>query len=252
MRISSTQDTEMNYLTCCVHGDSGSGKTTSLGTLPQDRTFIAIGERSAIPLREMDFKCTRFETWTELCNIVAAFIDPESIADKATRAVVDACTIFSLDSLSEASTCLKNHIVGVERRKLLSNRSGGATELPENIYEDLMTKEDWGLYLSKMLGIIRCLTQIKKHVIVTCRSAWRKDKDGHDTLRTMNLSGASALEAPAYFDLVLYMESVGSGEEEKRTWRTFNDGRIIAKDSTGKLVRYEDTDWGAVFTKILS
>jgi len=89
------------------------------------------------------------------------------------------------------------------------------------------------------------------HVIFTCVAAWAKDREGGETFRSPGLPGKTALKCPAYFDLVLHMESRGDGENNERVWRTFHDGRIIAKDATGILGKFEKTDWTHVFHKIL-
>ena len=53
-------------------------------------------------------------------------------------------------------------------------------------------------------------------------------------------------------DLVLHMESVNQGDgQNARVWRTYNDGRVIAKDASGALDHFEPADWAVVFTKIL-
>jgi hypothetical protein len=98
--------------------------------------------------------------------------------------------------------------------------------------------------------MLSALTHLRKHVIFTCLSDWRKNKDDRDVFRVPNLSGKSAHECPAYFDLVLHMEA-DEADDTRRVWRTFNDGRIIAKDASGVLDPFEEPNWTNVFKKIL-
>ena len=112
--------------------------------------------------------------------------------------------------------------------------------------------EDWGLYKTRILNMINHFCHLPLHIIVTCRAKWSEDKQGRSVLRTPNLSGKSAYECAAYFDEVLHMEA-NEGEDGKpgRVWRTFNDGRVIAKDASGILDPLEETNWTKLFTKIL-
>lgn len=252
MKLASTQDQEMNKLRALVYGDTGIGKTTSLGTLPVDKTAICIGERGAVPLRKKKYSVFQIAEWEDLRVILSYFLNPDDIEDGETKKVVAKTKILAFDGLSEISEMCMRQIVAVERKRLLSDRSGGRTDKPENIYEDLMTMEDWQLYRNRILNLISAFCHLPVHIIFTCLAGWSKDKQGGETIRSPNLSGKAARECGAYFDLVFHMESTGSDDgKETRVWRTANNGDVLAKDASGVLDELEPANWMAIFKKIL-
>ncbi|KKM70939.1 hypothetical protein LCGC14_1435590 [marine sediment metagenome] len=181
-----------------------------------------------------------------------AFGNPDAIKDDEIKAVVKSATLLVVEGLSECSEMCIRHIVQVERRKLAAERSEGARDRPQGVYEEQMTMEDWGLYKTRMTNLMSALCHLPIHVIVTCLEGWKEDKKGGVMLRTVNLSGQAAITAPAYFDLVLHMEADTDDDgEPRRVWRTATDGEIVAKDGSCVLDEFEPTDWTKLFKKIL-
>lgn len=252
MKMTTTKDEKLTKVRALLFGDSGIGKTTSLRTLPVENTIIAIGERGALPLRKHDYKAVIFNSWDDIRAIAGWFLAPDKIEDADAKKSVVSCRVLAIDSLSEISSMCMRHIVEVDRKKLISDRTRSSRDTPQGVYEDQMTMEDWGLYKTRMLRLVSTFCHLPVHLIFTCLAAWSKDKQGADTYRTPGLSGKAAFEAPAYFDEVFYMVSRGDGEENTRLWQTFNDGRILAKDASGALDPYEPADWTKVFKKILA
>lgn len=252
MKLRSTSDEELTKITALVIGTSGIGKTTSLGTLPEKGTVIACGERGMLPLRDRNYAVLPFTNWTEIYGLAMAFGNPDAIKDDEIKAVVKSATLLVVEGLSECSEMCIRHIVQVERRKLAAERSEGARDRPQGVYEEQMTMEDWGLYKTRMTNLMSALCHLPIHVIVTCLEGWKEDKKGGVMLRTVNLSGQAAITAPAYFDLVLHMEADTDDDgEPRRVWRTATDGEIVAKDGSCVLDEFEPTDWTKLFKKIL-
>ena len=251
LKLCSTSDMELQYIKALVYGDTGIGKTTSLRTLPEDRTLIALGERGAIPLRNKQFKVLRFGSWEDVRQIVGLFMSGVS-SDKTDmlKALVET-KVLVFDSLSEVSELCMQHILKVDRCALVSERTGSKRDTPANVYAELMGMEDWGLYRQRMRNFLATLAHLPVHVICTCQSAWSKDKTGGDTLRTPNLSGKLARECGSFFGLLLHMEAQQGEGGPMRVWRTFNSNDIMAKDESGALAPFEETDWTKLFTKIL-
>lgn len=252
MKLTSSRDKALNTISALVYGDSGIGKTTSLHTLPIDRTLIICGERSMLPLREKDYNVMLLQEWGDLRELIVACRDPDGITDKEHKAIVKRSTVLVIDSLSEVSDLCMRHIVQVDRKQLIRDRTKDRTDKPKDIYEEQMAIEDWQLYRTRMLGLISAYTHLPINLVVTCLSAWTKDKTGGERHRTPNLSGKAARECGAYFDEVLHMESRKDDDgKDCRMWRTYNDGETIAKDSSGVLAPFEESDWTKLFTKIL-
>lgn len=253
MKLTTTKDSELTYINAMVFGDTGIGKTTSLRTLPMKGTLLGITERGTLPLRMLDYKAMRLSTWQDVRTLAGYFLAPDKIEDEAIKAAVKECRVLVIDSLSVVSTMLCTHIVTVDRRRLMQERTKGKRDAPENIYEEQMSKEDYGLYGTRMLNLISTFCQLPVHVIFTCLAAWSEDQHGHSVVRTPKLAGRQATkDGPAHFDLVLHMEACETDNGEPgRQWRTFNDGRILAKDASGALDPFEETDWTKLFKKIL-
>lgn len=251
MKLCSTSDMELQYIKALVYGDTGIGKTTSLRTLPLDRTLIALGERGAVPLRKKDYRVLRFASWEDVREIVGYFLPGQKIGDEELSRVVSTRTVLVFDSLSEVSELCMQHILKVDRCALVSERTGSKRDTPANVYAELMGMEDWGLYRQRMRNFLATLAHLPVHVICTCQSAWSKDKTGGDTLRTPNLSGKLARECGSFFGLLLHMEAQQGEGGPMRVWRTFNSNDIMAKDESGALAPFEETDWTKLFTKIL-
>ena len=143
-------------------------------------------------------------------------------------------------------------IVTVDRKKLTLQRSKNKTDVPVGIYEQQMTMEDWGLYKTYLSAFISAVVQLPIHTVFTCLEQFKEDKITGEMLRIPALSGKLATECPKYFDIVCHMENTkDDAGNDLRVWRTANDGRTIAKDSTGRLDAFEETDWHKLITKAL-
>lgn len=253
MKLTTSDDQSLNTISVLLHGDSGAGKTTSIGTLPVDRTVVAFcGEHDLIPLRRKKYSVLSIDAWEDTKTLYHLFASPNREELKLLLPGVQGKNILVIDSLSQISELCIKHIVTVDRPSLLTKRTGKQDATPANVYEEQMAVEDWNLYRTRMKNLLAAFCGLPIHVVMLALSAWSTDKEGQTTLRTPNLNGKLALECAAYFTLVLRMESQGSGESETRVWRTWNDGRILAKDASGTLEHFEPSDWTKLFTKILA
>jgi hypothetical protein len=252
MKLSTTKtNRELRLIRALVHGDSGAGKTTSLGTLPEDSTLIIALERSLLPLAARDYRVIQAESWTDLRDLVRA-MSTGTRTDAGLSFDLDGETIggvktVAIDSLSEVNDMCKRHIIRVDRKALVQQRTRGKSDAPEGIYEDQMTQEDWGVLGNRVAGFTNAVNHLPVHTIFTCLSAWTEDRRTGIVHRTPALSGKLAQGIAAQFDLVFHMETV----EAERMWRTANDGIRLAKDSTGLLPELVAPDWRGVFAAIL-
>lgn len=252
MKLALSSDEQLTHINALVFGDSGIGKTTSLRTLPEKQTVIAVSERGVVPLRKYKYNVVQFTSWDEIRGLCRWFMAPDQIEDNDIQLTVKSCKVLVIDSLSEVSDLCMREIIEVDRRRVIKERTGDKRDTPKGMYEDQMQLEDWGVYRTRMSKLLSTLAHLPVHVIVTCRAAWSKDKQGGDHHCTPNLSGKLALECPAYFDLVLYMQAgVDADGKPMRQWRTYNDGTTLGKDASGVLDPLEETNWTNLFRKIL-
>lgn len=254
MKLLKSSDTGLSYIRALVHGDSGIGKTTSLGTLPEDGTIIAVGERGLIPLRTRNYAVWPFKSWNDLRDLYAQFATPDAIKDEETKAIVQGCRVLAIDSLSEVSDLCMKHIITEDRPDLIAERTAGKRATPKGVYADLMQLEDWNLYYQRIMSLLSSLCHLPCHIICTILSRWSKDGQGGDRQCLPGLAGQRAPpECPKLFDLVLHMQAATSEDgKPTRQWCTFHNGVVYAKDSSGLLDPYEPANWTAVCRKILS
>ncbi len=253
MKLRSTSDEELTKISALVIGPAGIGKTTSLGTLPETGTVIASSERGTLPLRSKNYSVLKIENWTDIRGVVMAFGNPQAVKDDEIRKVIESAKFLAIDSLSKCAELCMRHIIHEERPKLVTERSKGERNTPANIYDELMTQEDWGLFGSRMLNLMAAIGDLPINTVTTCLEGWQKDKDAGAAKRTVNWSGKTWQKATAYFDLVVHMETMTTPDGTRtRAWRTDTDGEIEAKNGTGiPLDEFEPTDWTALFKKIL-
>jgi hypothetical protein len=247
-RAGKSNQVQHSLIRVLVHGDSGVGKTTSLKTLPPDQTLVCYAERSVLPLADAGFNVLKIESWDDLREIIGQFREPQKIDGKDIRFLV-------FDSLTELSDLCKKQIVEVDRKALITARTKGKSDTPDNIYDDLMQMEDWNAYGTRMRNMISAATKLPVNIIFTSLSTWSTDKKTGNTQKTVDLNGQIRMQAPQWFDLVVYMESLeqpmaDGGKANVRVFRTFNDGDIVAKDASGKLDPIEPANWTHVFRKI--
>lgn len=251
MKLRTTSDVELKHVSALVHGDSKVGKTTSIKTLPESSTFIICSDRSSLPLRNRDYKIVQVESWEDVQETHRWFTGKLDGASDEIREAVGRCRTIVVDSLSEVSALLMQHIIGVLRPSVIFERSEGKRKTPENAYASLLTREDYMLHGDVIIKLVNAFTHLPYHVIFTSNSAWSKDHDSNNTIRTPDLPNKAAQKVVKCFDVALHMAADPSDPTD-RLWRTVNNDRILCGDSTGVLDEFEKCDWTKLFTKLLA
>ena len=253
MRVGTTKDAECNYIRALVYGDSGTGKTTSLGTLPEKSTLIVAAERGLLPLQGRGYNVVQVDSWPDVRAVVRALIAGEKSSDGSITIEVDGTKIkgirtVAFDSLTELNELCKRQIVDVDRVALIHERTKGEESKPKGIYADQLAMEDYGVLARRIQKLVNAVNHLPLHTIFTSLGAWKEDRVSGKTRRVIALIVALSVEIPSQFDLVLHMEST---EDGARVWRTFNDDLHLSKDSSGTLDSFENADWTALFKKIM-
>ena len=251
MKVSYSNSQELNRLRCLCFGDSGVGKTTSILTLPVDSTLVAVTDRSLVPLRGHAYRSVQIESFEDMRTLVRAFSgSPIEGLDLSTikTLVVDRLT-------GCADLCVKE-IIEKTRPAMLAERTEDKKEkrtTPKGVFEESMTMEDWGLYKTRIAGLISALCHLPVHIVCLCSAAHRENKKTGEVRRVPGFSGQMAFDCPQWFDLVLEMSpSVDSEGKPCRVWRSAPTPEVMAKDASGVLDELEPTNWTQLFRKILN
>ena len=89
MQITKSNERTLTYVRALVHGDSGVGKTTSIGTLPEKHTLVAVAERSIVPLRNKAFPVAQMDDWGALRTLVGELRKPFKVDGNEIRVETD-------------------------------------------------------------------------------------------------------------------------------------------------------------------
>jgi GTPase SAR1 family protein len=265
VKLTTSSSRELNLIRALLHGDSGVGKTTSIMTLPPKKTVVAGSERSLLPLRHNEYAVAVVETWDDVRELHRKMLDPAGFLEEfkaaGSQGECEEIGVLAIDSLTEYSEMCKRWIVEVERKQLLADRKElKGKEQVLGIYDDLMTQEDWNLYTTRMKNVVSAYCHLPVHVIFTSLSAFSENKKTNEVIKTPAINGKFAFEIPGQFDAVFHMESQdvpgSDGTQNRRVWRTYNDGTVLAKgirDANGKdLPPFIEPDWGKFFSRILA
>ena len=251
MKIMNTATAIETYLRALLYGESGTGKTTSVRTLPLERTLVLMSEQKHLPLMGHDVDMIQIADWVDL---QAAFkeirrgVEGEGLVINERKK-----DIIVIDSLSEINEQCKRHILQKDRPELLKRQNkkdvGG-------IYDEQMNQADWGLLITRIESLITAFVHLPCHIIFTCIEKWTEDKMSGAIYTTPALNGQLAKGVARFFDEAYRLEVIEvakeeGGKEQRRYFRTKRTSRVTAKGSE-KLGELEPANWTQVMTKLFS
>ena len=254
MQLTTTDSAEVKLVKALVIGRTGIGKTTSLLTLPRDKTLVVGVERGLLPLRNKKYATFTIQNWQDVRELLSALRKSNGLIDEARKLVGDdfEMKVVAIDSLSAIAEMCKEQITGIDRKELISKKTGGKTESLDGIYDEQMTMADWGLFLTRMTQMTSAFVKLPYHIIFTCLSQFNEDKETGAIMWRPGIQGRFGDNVGAYFDLILHMENGKTADgKETRVWRTAQTASIVAKDASGALSEFEMSCWPKVFAKIL-
>ena len=202
-----------------VHGQSGVGKTTLIGTLPNPVVISAEG--GLLALADLEIPYLNVTNMTEL---------NEAYEWLASSKEADQFQSVAIDSISEIAEVVLN-----TEKKL--------TKDPRQAY---------GALQEQMTDLIRAFRDLpKKHVYMSAKTEKATDENGR-ILYSPSLPGNKLGQMlPYFFDevLALRVERDSDGATH-RGLMCDSDGLWTAKDRSGKLSAWEDAELGAIIRKI--
>ena len=202
-----------------VHGQSGVGKTTLIGTLPNPVVISAEG--GLLALADLEIPYLNVTNMTEL-NEAFEWLAGSKEADQFQSVAID--------SISEIAEVVLN-----TEKKL--------TKDPRQAY---------GALQEQMTDLIRAFRDLpKKHVYMSAKTEKATDENGRILYSPSMPGNKLGQMLPYFFDevLALRVERDADGVTH-RGLMCDSDGLWTAKDRSGKLSPWEDAELGAIIRKI--
>jgi len=241
MIVENTSTQENTTIKALVYGLSGTGKTTSAGTL-QGKTLIISCESGLMPLMGKSI---------DVLDISRSAPDKEGkrtvLTDPAAR-IARLSEIFkwihegALDKSGKPSGYVNVFVDSLtEISELLIQKLN--KEFPDRKDSFPM----WGEYSKIMRSIVKNFRDLPVNVFMTVLAKPDKDDVGKRYMG-FDVSGSIGDKLPQYFDLVLYIHV---DSERKRTFITGSTDTLMCKDRSNKLLPQEPVDLGVIASKIL-
>lgn len=220
MNVTNTKDLHSHQVKVMVYGQSGIGKTTLLGTLPESETLIISAESGLLCLQDKSIDVVEAKNYEAVRAVFASLTKNEDSGKYK---------FICIDSLTEISDLLVKNLKAREEYKNPSN----ALKL-------------WGEFSETIIGLIKAFRDLPRHVVFTALSD--DVNDGGIITKKPMISGNKAQQLmPSFFDEVFY---ISVNEDKQRVINTQPSHQFVAKDRSGKLDAAEQPDLMNIIRKI--
>lgn len=234
MEVTKTNSVELFNIKVLIYGPPGSGKTYRALTLDPKKTLVISAEAGLLPLAGVEMDVIKLRDWGDIKPVYMELLKPET--QKKYRNVF-------IDSLTEINEMGKEQIVKKDRPAIKTNQG--------QVYDDLMTLQDWGLLLTRMTRLIRSFRDLPYNIIITALEDVHKDEQAGTISYVPSINGKLAVNIGGYFDEVFRLVTKEADDEIHRQFITGKTERSIAKDRSGVLALYEEPHLGKIFRKII-
>ena len=219
INLKSTKGIHHNGVKLLVYGNSGSGKTSLIPTLPNPVVLSAEGGLLSIADADVPFvEVSSYDTLMEAYAWLTQSAEAKGFDSVA------------LDSISEIAEVVLNH-----EKKIAKD--------PRAAYGNMQ---------EQMSDLIRAFRDLpEKHVYFTAKCEKATDETGRLLFAPSMPGNKTGQQLPYFFDevLALRVEKDADGNAQ-RALMCDSDGIWLAKDRSGKLDTWESADLGALIAKI--
>lgn len=234
MNINNTQNTGVSVLKILVFGESGVGKTTLAGTI-NEPTLIISAEAGLLSLGNKKIDVIDLSL-DDNGNVIPKEKRIARLGEVYQYLTSDACRkkykwIF-IDSLTEINQNL------LEQLNL---------EFPER--KDSLPM--YGELAKRMRSLVKTFRDLPYYnVVFTALSETDKDENGQRFIG-ISLVGSFSTKIAAFFDEVLYLHADRDADgNTKRILVTEKSDKLMAKDRSGKLNKFEEPNLALIASKI--
>lgn len=223
--IKNTKDKSNTFVNIIVYGNSGTGKTSLVKTLPEEDTLVVSLEDGLLSLDGHSYDYINAKTISQIMEIVNS---PE--IEKYKTVVIDSITELSQNVFLE----LSKKYTEIEKRE---NKKPGS-----------MAMKLWGDFSSQFSVLFKELRRLEKNIVAIALPTEKENAAGLMEKKP-DVYGKSSDRIIAWFDECFYMYVDGEG---KRLLLTETAKNTMAKDRSGKLAKTINADIGEVLSTILS
>lgn len=234
MEIKSTKSFGVNSLKIIVYGPPGVGKTT-LAATTKEPTLILSAEGGLLSLTDHDVDFIDLTT-----------NDKGQLLDKADR----------MDRLRDAYDFVQSDEAKKKYKWLFVDSLTEISQIVIEKYQKIFPERKdalvmWGEYAKEMRSLIKAFRDIPNYNVVFTALAKTDKDDGGRRFQSIDVSGAIASQAPAYFDEMFYYYAFEDSDGNiQRTLVTQPSDKVSAKDRSGKLSQNEKPNLGDIAQKI--
>lgn len=232
MKIFNTDQVGDSSLKILVYGESGAGKTTLAGTI-KEPTLIISAEAGLLSLKGKKI------------DVIDLSLDDEGKVIPQENRIVRLSEVYKYLLTDEAKKKYKWIFVD------------SLTEISQNLmaalYKEFPERKDtlpmYGENSKRMRSIVKTFRDLPFYnVVITALSMVDKDEN-NQRYTGINIVGKLSDSLPAFFDEVFYLHV--DKETSERVLVTEKSDKLVCKDRSGKLDKFEKPDLSQIASKIL-
>lgn len=214
--IKNTKDKSNTFVNVIVYGDSGTGKTSLVKTLPEKDTLIVSLEDGLLSVSDKSFDYVNAKTVSQIREIVNS------------------------DEIKKYKTIVIDSITELSQNTFL--------DLKKKYPEAKMAMKLWGDFSEQFSLLFKELRRLEKNVLAIALPREKEDETGQ-LIKKPDVYGKSSDRIIAWFDECFYMFIDKDGN---RKFLTETAKNTMAKDRSGKFEKVIDSNIDVVFKTILS
>lgn len=187
-----------------IYGASGTGKTTSIKTLPEKGTLILSTEpQTPTRLAGTGYECWQVDSWSDIDVTIHEMLMKDDLEKTPSYRIVVIDSLTMLDIMSQEQIAMKDRA------------AAKGTSMVQNMYEDVLTREDYRVLNVRWTRFLMKYTNLQKHIIMIARESERRDDRTGVISFAPEITGKLSLSIGAYFTDVYRLEARAEGAKFK-------------------------------------